>query len=93
MSVSEGERPASVLFVSQKLPWPLSDGGNQRTFHLLAALAARRPLTLVSTGAGGPEEGEARDPCAPHRSGSERRSSAPAGIGSGRLKTGIGELL
>ena len=92
MSASEGARPASVLFVSQKLPWPLSDGGNQRTFHLLAALAARRPLTLVSTGAGGPEEGEAREALEPLCSAVHLvRDVKPTGV-LGRARTLLSAL-
>lgn len=39
--------PASILFVSQQIPWPTDSGGNIRTYHLLAALARRFAVTLV----------------------------------------------
>ncbi|MDP6539214.1 MAG: glycosyltransferase family 4 protein [Planctomycetota bacterium] len=60
MSVAENKRPAGVLFVSQKPPWPPTDGGSLRAYHLLTALAERRPVTLVTTGAGGAGQDEAR---------------------------------
>ena len=48
---------ASILFVSQQLPWPLDSGGNIRTYHLLSALARRYRVTLVSS-AKSPEQAE-----------------------------------
>ncbi len=37
-----------VLFVTEKFPWPVDDGGQIRTFQVLRRLAERHPVTLVS---------------------------------------------
>ena len=37
-----------LLFVTEKFPWPLDDGGQLRTWHVLAGLAAELPVTLAS---------------------------------------------
>ncbi len=37
-----------LLFISQQLPYPLTDGGNVRTFKILEALASRYAVTLVA---------------------------------------------
>jgi glycosyltransferase involved in cell wall biosynthesis len=37
-----------ILALSPRIPWPLDHGGNQRSFHLLAGLAARHELHLVA---------------------------------------------
>jgi sugar transferase (PEP-CTERM/EpsH1 system associated) len=37
-----------VLFVTEKFPWPIDDGGQIRTFQILRRLAARYPVTVVS---------------------------------------------
>ena len=49
-----------VLFVTQQLPWPKDSGGNIRTYFMLAGLARRYDVTLVSTHDGTPaaDEGE-----------------------------------
>lgn len=38
-----------VLFVSEKHPWPLDDGGQIRTFQVLRALAGSARVTLLTT--------------------------------------------
>lgn len=42
-----GSRPR-MLFVSQKFPFPLDNGGNVRTFHLLKGLARDYDITLAT---------------------------------------------
>ncbi|MCA9131779.1 MAG: glycosyltransferase [Planctomycetales bacterium] len=37
-----------ILFLSERFPYPLHDGGNLRTYHLLAGLAAEHEVTLVA---------------------------------------------
>lgn len=37
-----------ILFLSEQLPYPLHDGGNLRTYHVLKALATRHEVTLVT---------------------------------------------
>lgn len=37
-----------ILFVSEKFPWPVDDGGQARTFHVLKSLAQQFPVTLLS---------------------------------------------
>ncbi|MFN7875751.1 MAG: glycosyltransferase [Pirellula sp.] len=37
-----------ILFISDQFPYPLRDGGNLRTFHILAGLARHHQLTLVA---------------------------------------------
>ncbi|MDZ4772718.1 MAG: glycosyltransferase family 4 protein [Planctomycetota bacterium] len=41
-------RTDSILFVSEKFPWPVDDGGQTRTYHVLAQLARVRPTALVA---------------------------------------------
>ena len=42
-------RPAGrILFVTEKFPHPKDDGGQIRSFHVLAALASAFPVTLLS---------------------------------------------
>ncbi len=42
-------RPAGrILFVTEKFPHPTDDGGQIRSFHVLAALASAFPVTLLS---------------------------------------------
>lgn len=36
-----------VLYVSEKFPWPVDDGGQIRAYQILKALAARLPVTLI----------------------------------------------
>jgi len=36
-----------VLFVSERVPYPLIDGGNLRTYHILKALSAHHQVTLL----------------------------------------------
>jgi sugar transferase (PEP-CTERM/EpsH1 system associated) len=36
-----------VLFVSERVPWPLIDGGNLRTYHILKALSEHHQVTLL----------------------------------------------
>lgn len=46
-----GARPAGrarILVVANRLPYPLDDGWKRRTFHLVKALAERRPVTVAS---------------------------------------------
>src|SRR5690606_2003416 len=52
VSRAGGER---VLVVANRLPYPLDDGWKRRTFHLVRALAERRPLTLASLHDGPPD--------------------------------------
>lgn len=40
--------PGSILFVSEKFPWPVDDGGQTRTYHVLKQLARARRTTLVA---------------------------------------------
>lgn len=49
-----------ILFVTQRVPWPLDSGGNLRTYHLLAALAGRFEVTLAATAPAGDGEKEAQ---------------------------------
>jgi sugar transferase (PEP-CTERM/EpsH1 system associated) len=37
-----------VLFISEQFPYPLHDGGNLRTYHLLRGLAAEHDVTLLA---------------------------------------------
>jgi len=48
-----------VLFVTEKYPWPLDDGGQIRTFQVLRALAGEARVTLLSTG---PQQSGALEP-------------------------------
>jgi glycosyltransferase involved in cell wall biosynthesis len=42
-------RPGSrILFVSEKFPWPVDDGGQIRTYNVLRTLASAFPVTLVA---------------------------------------------
>jgi len=63
-----------ILFVGEKFPHPLDDGGQIRTYHVLRALAAEFPTTLISLDAPSAEDERAiRDlgvevvPCGPRR--------------------------
>jgi polysaccharide biosynthesis protein PslH len=47
-SMDASGRP-KLLFVSQQLPFPLNDGGNIRTYHILRSLAAAFDVTLVAS--------------------------------------------
>jgi glycosyltransferase involved in cell wall biosynthesis len=40
--------PGRILFVTEKFPHPIDDGGQIRTYHVLRCLSARLPVTLVS---------------------------------------------
>jgi glycosyltransferase involved in cell wall biosynthesis len=42
----------NVLFVTEKFPYPLDNGGNVRTFHLLKGLAREHQVTLVAADPG-----------------------------------------
>ena len=37
-----------ILFVTERFPWPLEDGGNLRTYHVLKALCQLHDVTLLS---------------------------------------------
>jgi hypothetical protein len=37
-----------ILFVSEKFPWPVDDGGQIRTFNVLKTLASAFPVSLVA---------------------------------------------
>ncbi len=37
-----------ILFLSERFPWPLEDGGNIRTYHLLRTLASKHDVTLIA---------------------------------------------
>lgn len=37
-----------ILVIANRLPYPLDDGWKRRTFHLVKALAERRPVTVAS---------------------------------------------
>ncbi len=39
-----------ILFITEQFPYPLQDGGNLRTYHVLRALASAHDVTLVSHG-------------------------------------------
>jgi glycosyltransferase involved in cell wall biosynthesis len=43
-----------ILFVSGYFPWPLTNGGCQRRFHLAESLARRHEVTLVALAPEGP---------------------------------------
>jgi sugar transferase (PEP-CTERM/EpsH1 system associated) len=55
----------SLLFISQQLPYPLTDGGNVRTFKILEALAARYAVTLVASLREGTDREKALDAVIP----------------------------
>ena len=40
-------RPASALFLANRLPWPLADGWARRTFHVVRQLAEQWPVQLL----------------------------------------------
>ena len=42
-------RDKRILFVTEKFPWPLDDGGQIRTYQILKSLSAKFPMTLLST--------------------------------------------
>jgi glycosyltransferase involved in cell wall biosynthesis len=44
------------VFVASRLPWPLNDGWNRRTFHIVHALARRWPVQLIVFHAGAEHE-------------------------------------
>lgn len=48
-----------ILFVTEKFPHPVDDGGQIRSFHVLSALAAELPVTLISHDAPSPPDAEA----------------------------------
>ncbi|MBK7877115.1 MAG: glycosyltransferase [Planctomycetes bacterium] len=37
-----------ILFASEKFPWPVDDGGQARTYNVLACLAREFPVTLLA---------------------------------------------
>ena len=37
-----------ILFITERFPWPLEDGGNLRTYHVLKALCQEHDVTLLS---------------------------------------------
>ncbi len=39
----------NILYVTQKFPYPLNDGGNIRSFHILKQLAKKHSVSLIST--------------------------------------------
>lgn len=39
---------ARLLFVTEKFPWPVDDGGQARTFNVLKSLAQHFPVTLLA---------------------------------------------
>lgn len=47
---------SGVLFVSEKFPWPVDDGGQARSYHVLRCLAASAPVTLVSNAPPDPKD-------------------------------------
>ncbi len=55
----------SLLFISQQLPYPLTDGGNVRTFKILEALASRYAVTLVASLRHGTDRRQALDAVIP----------------------------
>lgn len=44
-----------ILFVTEKFPWPLDDGGQIRTYHVLKSLSSQFSVTLVSLAPALPE--------------------------------------
>ena len=38
----------TILFVTEKFPWPLDDGGQIRTYQILSSLASRFSVTLIA---------------------------------------------
>lgn len=42
------KKHATILFVTDKFPWPLDDGGQIRTFQILKALAFRFRVVLIA---------------------------------------------
>ena len=41
-----------ILFVTQKFPYPLDNGGNVRSYNLLRGLAQEHEVTLLATDSG-----------------------------------------
>lgn len=41
-------RPGTTLFVTEKFPWPVDDGGQTRTYHVLRELARHRRTAIVA---------------------------------------------
>jgi polysaccharide biosynthesis protein PslH len=52
-----------VLFITEQFPWPLTDGGNLRTWHILQGLCRDHEVTLLSHA---PAENPGYPPCAVH---------------------------
>jgi glycosyltransferase involved in cell wall biosynthesis len=48
----------NILFITQKFPYPLNDGGNIRSFHILKQLAKEHSVTLLSTYSGPAEQAD-----------------------------------
>ena len=49
----------AILFLANRLPWPVDDGWKRRTFHVLRALTRRGPVTLVTFHGGDLREADA----------------------------------
>jgi glycosyltransferase involved in cell wall biosynthesis len=49
----------TILFVSEKFPWPLDDGGQIRTYQILRSLAVQFSVILVATDPLCPQDKEA----------------------------------
>lgn len=47
MDVSTRGSARELVFVTEKFPWPVDDGGQARTYHVLRRLAASVPTVLV----------------------------------------------
>ena len=56
---------ASILFISEQLPWPKDSGGNLRTYHLLKALGRQYSVTLLTTARSAAAEAAGREALAP----------------------------
>jgi polysaccharide biosynthesis protein PslH len=46
---------STILFVTEKFPWPLDDGGQIRTYHVLKSLSSQFSVMLVSLAPALPE--------------------------------------
>lgn len=48
-----------TLFITEKLPWPLDDGGQIRTWHMLQALQRRGPVRVLALEPSAPQSAQA----------------------------------
>ena len=48
----------ALLFVTEKFPWPLDDGGQIRTYQILRSVALKFPVILIATAPSCPQDKE-----------------------------------